>query len=435
MPRTISTSSVSQFLLQSPDLETDSHNAALMTTYIPYILIEFVSNFALKAIGPRFMLPGLCVAWGVVTTLQCLVHNYTGLVICRFFLGLCEGGLFPGFVIYLSFFYKRQEMQKRIGCIYGAASLSGAFSGLLAAAIVKLNGVGGIAGWRWIFLLEGAVTVVFGFLVMLVLPNSPAHVLWFKPEEAQFATQRLIAEAHVQESPHVHMKAITSTFREPHVLGMSAIAFCNGLVIAGLSYFTPSIVQAMGYGPTQTQLLSVPPYACAFVLTMAAAWYADKYGRRGLTALTTLTLAFVGCVLNLCSGSVGTRYTAQCLLVASIYSTAPSLLTWVPNNTATYGRRATAVAIVFVTSNSAGVAAMWLYPTKTAPRYLLANKVNLAAICLEMACLVGQIVLLKRLSKNKEDRREELLRPVGHLSHDEQMEILGDHHPDFKYVL
>jgi MFS family permease len=406
-----------------------------MTTYIPYILIEFVSNLALKAIGPRFMLPGLCVAWGIVTTCQCLVNNYTGLIICRVFLGLCEGGLFPGFVLYLSFFYKRQELQKRIGCIYGAAAVSGAFSGLLAAAIIKLNGVGGLAGWRWIFLLEGAVTIVFGLLIMLVLPNTPMQVLVFKPEEAHYATQRLIAEARVEEDSHISIKAVISTFREPHVINMSIIGFCNGIVISGIAYFTPSIVQALGYGPTQTQLLSVPPYACAFVLTMIAAWFADKYGRRGFTALATLSLAIVACILNLTCTSIGARYTAQCLLVASIYSTAPSLLTWVPNNTATYGRRATAVAIVFVTSNAAGMVAMWLYPTKTAPRYLFATKFNLVTICIELICLVIQIVLLRRLNQAKEDRREELLRPVAGSAHEEQMEILGDHHPDFKYVL
>lgn len=406
-----------------------------MTTYIPYVLIEFVSNFALKAIGPRFMLPGLCVAWGIVTTFQCLVQNYTGLIICRFFLGLCEGGLFPGFVLYLTFFYKREETQKRVGCIYGAASVSGAFSGLLAAAIIKLNGVAGLAGWRWIFLLEGVVTIVFGLLIMFLLPNTPKQVLIFKPDEAQYATRRLIAETRVVEDSHISIKAIVSTFREPHVINMGIIGFCNGIVINGIAYFTPSIVQALGYGPTQTQLLSVAPYGCAFVLTMIAAWAADRYRRRGLTALATLSLGFVACILNLTCTSIGARYTAQCLLVAGIYATAPSLLTWVPNNTATYGRRATAVAIVFVTSNAAGMVSTWLYPTKTAPRYLFATKFNLVTLCIEVICLVFQIMLLRHLNKAKENQREKLLQPVAGRPHDEQMEILGDHHPDFKYVL
>jgi MFS family permease len=406
-----------------------------MTTYIPYVLIEFVSNFALKAIGPRLMLPGLCFAWGLVCTLQCLVHNYTGLIICRFFLGLCEGGLFPGAVLYLSFFYKRHEMQKRIGAIYGAASVSGAFSGLLAAAIIKLNGVGGIAGWRWIFLLEGATTIVFAFLIMALMPNTPAQVLGLTPTEKDYAIQRVAADVQSEENSKITWTAIKSTFRDLHVLNMGVIGFCNGIVISGVAYFTPSIVQALGYGHTQTQLMSVPPYACAFAVTMLAAWAADRYGRRGLTALATLSLALAACVMNLTSTAIGVRYAAQCLLVTSTYSTAPSLLTWVPNNSAGYGRRATAVAVVFVTSNVAGVVAMWLYPTSTAPRYLLATKFNLVITCVEAVCVVGQIWLLAAKNRVKEEKRELILVPVEHLTRAEQMEILGDGHPDFKYVL
>ena len=75
-----------------------------MITYIPYVLIEIPSNLVLKKVGPRLLLPGLCMAWGLVTTLHCQIKNFTGLMLCRFFLGMCEGGLFPGFVLYLSEF-------------------------------------------------------------------------------------------------------------------------------------------------------------------------------------------------------------------------------------------------------------------------------------------------------------------------------------------
>lgn len=406
-----------------------------MVTYIPYVLIEFVSNFALKKVGPRIMLPSLCVLWGLVATCQSTIQNYAGLLICRFCLGLTEGGMFPAFVLYLSEFYKRSELQKRIGVIYGAASISGAFSGLLAAAISKMNGVRRLAGWRWIFLLEGVVTIVFGLFAASILPNTPDKAIVLNTEEKAYSTQRLAAEIKVKENPHISTKAIISTFAEPHVLIMGVIGFCNGIVISGIAYFTPSIVQAMGYGQIRTQLMTVPPYACAFVVTMIAAFMADKYGQRGLTALSTLSLAVMGCAINLTCKSVGARYTAQCLLVTSIYSTAPSLLTWQPNNTATYARRATAVAIIFVTSNVAGMVAMWLYPTSTAPRYLFATKFNLVTIIIGIVCIVAQILLLRHLNKGKVQNRDVLLQEVAHLPLDEQMEVLGDHHPDFKYVL
>jgi hypothetical protein len=107
---------------------------------------------------------------------------------------------FPGFVLYLSEFYRRHELQTRIDLIYGTASVSGAFSGLLAAAIEKLDGKANLAGWRWIFLLERFFTVVFGVFSLLVLPNTPEDVLPFTPEQAEYCTQRLQSDGISNES-------------------------------------------------------------------------------------------------------------------------------------------------------------------------------------------------------------------------------------------
>ena len=381
------------------------------------------------------MLPGLCILWGTVTTFQSLMSSYGGLLACRFFLGLCEGGLFPGFVLYLSDFYRRHELQTRIGLIFGAASLSGAFSGLLAAAIVKMNGIGGLKGYKWIFLLEGGFTVVFGMCSLWLLPNTPKQVLSFTPEQAAYCTARLNADSKSTESHKITAKAVLSSFREPHVIIIAIISFCNGTCITGLAYFTPSIVQALGYGTTKTQLLTVPPFALALVATMIAATFADRYHRRGLVAFCTLALGIIGCALNLTGTSIAVRYTALCFLITSIYSTSPSILTWIPNNSATYSRRATAVAIGFVTSNSGGIISTWIYPQKSAPRYLFGTRFNLSLICIEMALIVVQVALLRHLNQKKVDKRDELLSGLEHLSLDEQMEVLGDHHPDFRYTL
>ena len=92
------------------------------------------------------MLPGLCICWSLVTTFESLIQNYAGFIACRFFIGLCEGGVIPGFVIYLSEFYRRDEIQSRVALLYGAPSIAGAFGGLLAAATQKIDGLAGLEG-------------------------------------------------------------------------------------------------------------------------------------------------------------------------------------------------------------------------------------------------------------------------------------------------
>jgi MFS family permease len=121
--------------------------------YVPYIVAELPANLLLRRIGPRIMMPTLLTLWGIVVTLQGLVTSYAGLATVRAFLGLVEGPMFPGIVLYLSGFYTREELSLRVALFFSSASLSGAFSGLLAAAIQNMHGIGGKAGWAWIFIL------------------------------------------------------------------------------------------------------------------------------------------------------------------------------------------------------------------------------------------------------------------------------------------
>jgi len=381
------------------------------------------------------MLPGLCICWGTVTTFECLIQNYAGFIACRFFIGLCEGGVFPGFVLYLSEFYRRDEIQRRIGLLYGAASIAGAFGGLLAAAIEKMDGISGLAGWRWIFLLEGLVTVVFGFFALWVMPNTPRDVITFTTEQKEYYVQRIAADAKTKGSSKVSVKDVVACLKEPHFLNVALMSFCVGVVVQGVAYFTPSVVLTFGYGKTVTQLLTAPLFMFAFIVTMIAGTVADRYHQRGLVTVAFASLGILGCILNFAGTSLGIRYPALFFLVAGIYSCAPTVLAWIPNNNAAYGKRAVAIAIGFMVSNGGGIVGVWIYPTKYAPRYLFATKFNISLLAATVVLSIGQVFLLKHLNRQKAEKREELLRGLEHLSLDGQIQELGDHHPDFKYTL
>ena len=103
--------------------------------------------------GPNILIPTLVILWGIVTLFQGFIHNYSGLLAARFFLGCTEGAILPSSMTYLSTFYRRSDLAKRVAFYFSATSLAGAFSGLLAAAIVNMEGIGGKHGWAWIFIL------------------------------------------------------------------------------------------------------------------------------------------------------------------------------------------------------------------------------------------------------------------------------------------
>ena len=131
----------------------DQYLTGLTLYFVGYVLFEIPCNIMLKRTSPRLWLPTLTLAWGVVSTLQGVVQNRQGFYAVRFFLGATESGLFPGVVFYLSMWYRRNEQQYRVALFFSAASLAGAFGGILAYGIAFMKGVGGLNGWRWIFIL------------------------------------------------------------------------------------------------------------------------------------------------------------------------------------------------------------------------------------------------------------------------------------------
>jgi predicted MFS family arabinose efflux permease len=323
----------------------------------------------------------------------------------------------------------------RIGLFFSAAAMSGAFSGLLAAAIVQMDGVAGLTGWQWIFLLEGLFTVCFGAMAAFILPNTPHQAISLTTAQADIIVKRLETDVLAVESPKFNMKALLSTFKDLHIWLLSIALFCNGSALFGLAYFTPSIVQGLGYDSTKTQLLTVPPYAIAFVVTLVSAYMADRYKARGITAICTTLVALIGFAMFIEGETIPMRYTALCLMITGVYSSAPSLISWMPNNTAAHVRRATAVALGFILTNVGGIVSTWIYPKSAAPGYKFAAKFNLSMVCITIAVVGGEIWLLKWKNEQKEEDRDRLLSGMDHISVQEQFEILGDHHPDFKYTL
>ena len=300
-----------------------------------------------------------------------------------------------------------------------------------------MEGIGGLRGWQWIFCLEGLFTVVFGVFAFFVLPNNPTQVKTFTPEQAAHCIERLKQDVDFTEEERTSLTAILSVFKSPHLWLHCLQLFCSGACLFGLAYFTPSIVQSLGsYSRTHVQLLTVPPFVAAFIVTMISSYLADYYRHRGIAALATTLLALIGIIMFYVGRTTAVRYTSLFFLITGVYATAPSLISWVPNNSAAHVRRATAIAMAFIWTNTGGIVSTWIFPRKDAPYYTFAAEFILALILISMALMVALILLLWRYNKQKDDPiwRENILRDVRDLSPAKQLEKLGDHHPDFKYT-
>ncbi|KAI8998868.1 MFS general substrate transporter [Trametes punicea] len=390
-------------------LTDEQFSFALTITIIPYTVVNFPTNALQKLIGPRLLLPSMVVLWGTVCAFQGLLRDYPGLLACRFFLGLFEGGLLPGIVLYLSSFYPKRKLQLRISMLFSATSLASAFSGLLAAAIVRMDGVGGKPGWAWLFILEGAFTVLFGFAAFFLLPNAPTSAPFFTEAEKSLIRRALHDDGIIlvgEEDKDYTWTEFWRAFVQPHVILIALSGFFNGATVSGLAYFLPSIVAGLGYAGTEAQLMSVPPFAVTAVLSIVSSYLADHYARRGLTIIFFSTIAGIGLSIFLGSYVDVVRYGSLFLLVPGSYCIAPPLGAWMSNNTAPTLRRATALALLSTMSNLGSIVSAWILGALSAPpRYTVATVVLLAFQLGIFGCATGNVLWLSAENRRREKQR------------------------------
>ena len=228
----------------------------------------------------------------------------------RWFLGLAEAGLFPGVNYYLSCWYRRTEFGIRAAIFFSAAALAGSFGGLLAAAIVNMDGIGGKPGWAWIFILEaslpsvqscnsnrnqGLATIVIGAISFWMVHDFPDEATFLSEPDRQRVIRRLKADKQSSaEHEMFKMDYAWATLKDwKTYTGMLIYMGCDGALYA-FSLFIPSIIAGLGYKSTKAQLLSVPPYAVAAVLTVFVGFSADRTRQRGIHNMCIALLGIIG---------------------------------------------------------------------------------------------------------------------------------------------
>ncbi|KAL8282862.1 hypothetical protein RB600_006038 [Gaeumannomyces tritici] len=420
-------------------------NIVLSLFFVPYVLLEVPSNILLKKFTrPSVYLGTLVTAWGVIMTLHGVVRNFGGLLAARLLLGAFESGFYPGAVYLCTFWYMPRDLAQRIAWFYCTSSLSGAFSGLLAAAIARMHGVGGLEGWRWIFILEGLATVLLGIATFFLLIDSPAlGGKWLEPDEIRFLElQRFIKQGgrfqdEGGESRLVwhDLKAVLTNWR----LYMQAyILMCQSATSYGTKFTLPTITKSMGFSTTNAQLMTVPPYVAGALSALFFSRLSDRfYWRMPFVAIPMLLItAGYAVVLSLDGDlggpNVGAAFTGIILTTIGIYPIAPAGSSWAANNLAPASRRAIGVAFNIGVGNLGGIVGSYIYLDTEAPRYPTGFGLSLAFGC--SGLLVALLLELSYKWGNK--RKEAWTEADAHARYSEDELIkLGDKSPLFRYTL
>ncbi|KAF2759338.1 MFS general substrate transporter [Pseudovirgaria hyperparasitica] len=414
------------------------YNAALSVFFVSYSLAEPLTNVLLKKLRPSIFLPIIMVLWGICMTLMGIVHNFEGLAAVRFFLGLAEAGLFPGVNYYLSCWYKRSEFGIRAAIFFSAAALAGSFGGLLAAAIAQMDGIAGLHGWAWIFILEGIFTVLVGIASYWMVHDFPDQATFLSVDDRKRVLARLKADNQASaEHEEFKMTYFWQSVTDWKTWAYAVIYMgCDGALYA-FSLFLPTIIQELGIAgsdsPTISNLLSVPPYAAAAMLTVLVGYIADKTRYRGYCNMAVSLLGIAGFSMLLGSQKPAVKYAGTFLGACGIYPAVPNSISWAANNVEGVYKRGVTLGFMIGWGNLNGVVSSNIYQTKDAPQYYVGHGVVLAYLTLFYG--LGSVVthLLLRQENGKRRRGERDGWAEG--KNEAEMELLGDKRPDFMYTL
>ncbi|CAN6632744.1 high-affinity nicotinic acid transporter [Trichomonascus vanleenenianus] len=421
-------------MLVDLNMTSGQYNAAATIFFISYALFEPLTNILLKKLRPRLFLPLIMFFWGICMTFMGFATNFSGLMAARWFLGLCEAGLFPGINYYLSCWYKRSEFGLRAAIFFSAAAIAGSFGGLLAAAISNMDGIGGKPGWAWIFILEGVATVVIAVISYWMVHDFPDTATFLNKDDHARVIRRLHADQQASAN-HEEFKMVFlwQSLKDWKTWNSMIIYMGTCGPLYGFSLFLPTIIKDLGYVSTRAQLLSVPPYAVACVATIVAGFVADKTKQRGLINASVAVVGMVGFAMLISGASPGVRYAGTFLGALGIYPTIANTITWAANNTEGVYKRGVTLGFVIGWGNIQGIVFSNVYLARDAPLYRIGHGVVLAYMTLFLfgGSIIQHIYCRVQNKRKADGKLDHIL--IGKTP--EEIILLGDKHPNFRYTL
>ncbi|KAK9446413.1 major facilitator superfamily domain-containing protein [Limtongia smithiae] len=413
----------------------NDYNIALVVFFLPYILLEVPSNFVLKKVKPSTWLSLILFLWGCVTVGIGNVRTYGQLIACRFLLGALESGLFPGCVYVISSYYKRYELFKRMSIFYCAGISSGAFGGLLAYGISNMDGVGKLEGWRWIFIIEGIVTVLVGSLAKLFLPDFPESAKFLTPEESAFVTRRISDEASTQafRMDKLDRHAWRILLTDYKIFFGAAIFMCAITTSYSGSFFLPTIIKLMGFTSAAAQVRTIPVYLVCATVTITVSALSDKLNNRWVFSLVGSCVGITGFAILLggYDRGVSVRYFACFLTMAGAFIVQPLVVVWLQNNLSGHYKRAFGSAVQVSIGNCSGIIASFAFTEGSAPRYVSGLSVAMAmlAACFPLTLAFALCMKIDNKKRERGDFDKRFNQPP------EVVNNMGDYHPDFRFIL
>ncbi|KAL4894463.1 major facilitator superfamily domain-containing protein [Aspergillus ambiguus] len=417
------------------NFKSGQYNLLLSIFFVPYVI--FAPPFAMlgKKFSPARVLPILMFTFGSFTLLSAATKNFGGIFALRWFLGMAESGFFPLVIYYLTTFYRRGELARRLAIFYAASNIANAFSGLIAFGVFQIKG-SSLPNWRYLFIIEGGVTVLFAVFAYLYLPRSAAEAKFLSPEEKELAFHRIQVDSSAVVNEKFVLREALGIFKHPSTYIFLCIECCIGVPIQAVALFMPQIIERLGYATVKTNLYTVAPNVTGAVMLLVLAFGSDAARIRFPFIVLGFLLSFCGFMVYLSITDIDSQI--QLAYFSTFMMTwgtsAPSVLlsTWYNNNIAHEGRRVLLTSIGVPLANLMGLVSSNVFREQDKPKYMPAI-ITVAAFGAAGAVLAGSLGTFMWLDNKRRNRRA----GISIKAQDVPTERLrdGPASPDFRWFL
>jgi ACS family tartrate transporter-like MFS transporter len=314
--------------------------------FLGYFAFEVPSTVILHKVGARFWIGRVMITWGLVSVAMAFTRGPISFYVLRFLLGLAEAGFFPGIILYLSYWFPSHHRSAVTAMFMAAAPMAGLIGSPVSGALMGLNGLMGLHGWQWLFLVEGIPALVLGLVTFRFLTDRPADAAWLTAEERNWLTQAILAEQAAIKDPRSH--SAWRALMDWKVLALSLAYFGTSAGLYTIGFWAPLIVKGLGFSVFKIGFLVAIPNLIAVVGMVLWSRNSDRTGERYWHAAIACVIAAVGMAMAARDGSSAILAITGLSLTAFGVSAAKPPLWSLP--TMFFGGTAAAAAIGLINS-------------------------------------------------------------------------------------
>ncbi|OJD17436.1 hypothetical protein AJ78_02461 [Emergomyces pasteurianus Ep9510] len=392
-------------------------NTAISILFVGYVLMQIPSNMLITRVRPSIYMSSWMIIWSIVSACTALVQSYSGMVVCRFLLGVTEAPFYPGATYLLAIFYTRKEVASRIAVLYCAQIIATGFAGLIAAGVFKgLDDARGLSGWRWLFIIEGCATTAVAVGGFWLLPDTPSTTRWLKADERELAHARIERDTMGDASEKIPvMEGLRQAVKDKRTW-----IFClmQNFHLASCCFnsFFPTVVKTLGYPKTQTLLLTCPPFIFAAGAAIFMGWSSGHYHERTWHITAGLGVAMVGFIIASSTLNTAGRYIACFIFPVGAYSVNSVIIGWVSSTLSqTREKRAVVLAMHNVAGQIGYIYGAYVWPNYDKPRFAIGFGVSAGFALGAIVCAWWMRILLKKENqKLKETSGGEIINYYGY---------------------